>query len=171
VIIKRIRPGDEIFSFKSNEYIPLEMEIGNSDLDAICLRYCSDYSLLELGVSSRDVKLISIKLVMIPSVSEGDGPAIPSNFDDDGIPIFDLSCWNGKKYFDIDGEVKVLLNKTSIILIINESWEITNSSLNHNVRFGISNGSLCWISFENVNEGKILEMRKMIDSNKPGVYL
>jgi hypothetical protein len=170
MIIKRISPEDEIFSFKSNEYIPLEMEIGNSDLGAIYLRYFSDYSLLELGVSPRDGKLISIKLVMIPSVSEGDGPAIPSNFDD-GIPIFDLSCWNGKKYFDIDGEVKVILNKTSIILIINDSWEITNSSFNHNVRFGISNRSLCWISFENFDEGKILEMRKMIDSNKPGVYL
>jgi hypothetical protein len=91
MIIKRISPEDEIFSFKSNEYIPLEMEIGNSDLGAIYLRYFSDYSLLELGVSPRDGKLISIKLVMIPSVSEGDGPAIPSNFDD-GIPIFDLSC-------------------------------------------------------------------------------
>lgn len=165
--ITKILPAKQLSSLKTDEYVPLDVLVGDDELTAIYFRYVSDYSLLELGVSPSDGTLSSIKLVQVPTVSVGDSP-IPPSLVEEGLPVFDVSLWRGNRFLDIDRSVEIFLNPTSVFLLVDPTRKVNKSSQGQGISFGMSDGYLCWIRLDNLSDEQIQAIRKTIEQSTSG---
>lgn len=168
--ITKILPTKKSSSLRTDEYVPLDVQVGDGELTEIYLRYVSDYSLLELGVSRSDGTLTSIKLVQVPAVSVGELPK-PPYLVEDGLPVFDVSLWNGERFLDIDRSVEIFLNPTSIFLLVDGTRKVNTSSQCQGISFGMSDGYPCWLRLDNLSEEQIEAIRKTIEQNSSGEYM
>jgi hypothetical protein len=168
--ITKILPSKKLPSLKTDEYVPLDVKIGDSELTAIYLRYVSDYSVLELGVSPSDGMLSSIKLVQVPTVSASEFP-LASSLVEDGLPEFDVSLWDGKRFLDIDRSVEIFLNPTSVFLLVDPTRKVNKSSQSQGISFGMSNGYLCWLRLDNLSDEQIQAIRNTIEQSSSGGFM
>lgn len=168
--ITRILPANKLSSLKTDEYVPFDVQVGDDELTAIYFRYVSDYSLLELGVSPNDGTLTSIKLVQVPAVSVGEFPTPPSHVED-GLPVFDVSLWGGKRFLDIDQSVEIFLNPTSVFLLVDGTRKVNKTSQSQGISFGMSDGYPCWLRLDNLSDEQIAAIRNTIEQSSSGEYM
>ena len=168
--ITKILPAKKLSSLKTDEYVPLEVKVRDGELTVIYFRYVSDYSLLEFGVSPSDGTLTSIKLVQVPAVSVGESP-IPPSLVEDGLPVFDVSLWGGKKFLDIERSVEILLDSNSVFLLVDGTRKVNKSSQSQGISFGISDGYPCWLRLDNIRTEQVEIIRKTIEQNSSGEYM
>ena len=168
--ITKILPAKKLSSLKNDEYVPLDVQVGDSELPAIYFRYVSDYSLLELGVSPSDGTLISIRLVQVPNVSAGEF-SIPPSLVEDGLPVFNVSLWDGKRFLDIDRLVEIFLNPTSVFLLVDPTRKVNKSSQSQGISFGMSDGYPCWLRLDNLSAQQIQVIRKTIEQSSSGGFM
>lgn len=152
--IKNIVSGVGHFLLKTDDYVPIDIELREYEVNLFYFRYISDYSLLELGVSPNDGVLTSIKLVMVPRISTGEWPVIPTARDN-GLPVFDIGIFKMKTLFDINKPIKLFLEGNSCLISINAENAADNVSQTEGVIFGMAGGCLCWIVLPNVPDDKV----------------
>lgn len=168
--VTKILPMKKLYSLKTDEYVPLDVQVGDGELSAIYFRYVSDYSLLEFGVSPCDGTLTSIKLVQVPAVSTGELPILPSPVED-GLPVFDVSLWRGKRFFDVNRSVQIFLNPTSVFLLVDPTREVNKSSQSQDICFGMSDGYPCWLRLGNLSGEQVKAIRKTIEQGFSGEFM
>lgn len=154
----------------ADEYAPLTAQVGNSEHKEIYLRYVSDYSLLELGVSSHDGALTSLKLVQADGLSPMNMPSFPSTVDD-GLPLFDISCWKGKRLLDIERPVALALSDSSAFLVLDRSRKADKLARYKNLSLGMSEGYPCWILIEGLEKKQILGIKGSVENSSRGSFL
>lgn len=152
--IKNIVSGEGHFLLKTDDYVPIDIELREYEVNSFYFRYISDYSLLELGVSPKDGVLISIKLVMVPRISTGEWPVIPATCDH-GLPVFDIEIFKMKAPFDVGKPIELFLEGNSCLISIDAESVADNVSQAEGVIFGMAGGCLCWIVLPNVPDDKV----------------
>jgi hypothetical protein len=168
--ITKISPTRKLSLLKTSEYLPLDVQVGDSEPTALYFRCVSDYSLLEVGVFPRDGTLTSIKLVQVPAISTGEFP-IPSSPVEDGLPVFDVSLWGGKRFLDIDRSVEIFLNSNSVFLLVDPKRKVNKSSQSQGISFGMSDGYPCWLRVDNLSDEQIKIIRKTIEQSSSGGFM
>lgn len=168
--IIKILPAKKLPSLKTDEYVPLDLQVGDCETTAIYFRYVSEYSLLEFGVCPSDGTINSIKLVQVPAVSIGELPTSPSLVED-GLPIFDVALWGGKKFLDIDRSVEIFLNPTSVFLLIDGTRRVSKVSKYQNISFGMSDGDPCWLRLDDISAEQVKRIRRTIAQGSSGEYM
>jgi hypothetical protein len=168
--VESISPQIKPLTIETDEYIPLSVQIGNSGLQEIYMRYVSEYSLLELGISSCSGLLTSFKLVQVPSFSSGNESVISSG-SEQGLPLFNISLWGGNRMLDVSRAVELLVTNSSIVLILDNAPKAEMVSQNENLSFAISNGYPCWISLDHLTNEQLTSIKESVNQNAPGNYL
>lgn len=152
-----------------DDYVPLLVRIGDKPSE-LYLRYRSDYSLVELGLSAGDGALASIKIVQLPGLSSGEMPAY-SDAGGSGLPAFDTSFWNGKRFLDLNLPVKLILFQGSALLVLDGVRQADRIFRNQFLSFAVSAGYPCWVLLEDLTDEQISMIKASVESNSPGGFL
>ena len=168
--LKETLSRERDFVIIDDEYVPLTVRIGDRERGEIYLRYVSNDSLLELGISSIDGTLTSIKLVQTNGYSVGE-QLLDSPLLVDGLPQFDTSLWNGKKLLDIENSIDLSLTDDSVLLILDSSRKAKNVLRNRALTFAVADGYPCWVRIERVTDKQMASIRLASNKDAQGGYL
>ncbi len=168
--VKKISYRERALMLDDDEYVPLVIRIGDPEGREIYLRYISDNSLLELGISSIDGTLTSIKIVQANGYSVGREPLCSPHMDD-GLPQFDTLLWKGKELLDIERPIDLILVDDSVLLVIDKNRKAENVFRNQTLQFAVADGYPCWVRLDRVNEKQMLSIRSAIEQGERGGYL
>lgn len=168
--IKNVLGQEKPIDFILNRHEPLTVQIGKPEPIVSWLRYVSDYSLLELGVSAVDDSLNIIKLIQVANLTQ---MKIPDHFPviEAGLPQFDIHLWMGKKLLDLDVPIKLSLDRDAIFLMINEAKTPDRMIRNKNLSFATSEGYPCWILLSGITAEQISLIKRAVEHDAPGGYL
>jgi hypothetical protein len=153
---------EESTQILQDDYIPLTVEIGDQSRPLNYLRYISDYSLLELGISAENGVLCLIKLVQVNGVSidKKINFALPVVA---GLPKFDQSKWKKTKIIDINHQIRLFVDRNAILITLDDSKTPEKIIKNKNLSFATSAGTLCWMTVSQLTDEQVLHVQRMAE--------
>jgi hypothetical protein len=153
-----------------DEYAPLTIVFKGGEQNEIYLRFVSDYSLLELGLSTRDGVLTSLKLVQVNGLSGMEIPSLPTIVEE-GLPLFDVAQWKGNRLVDINCPVELVLSGSSALIVIDKSRKADKLLRYENFGLAVSEGYPCWVLLKGLAIEQIEGIKRSVQQSAGGGFL
>ncbi|QQQ01644.1 hypothetical protein [Lysobacter enzymogenes] len=153
--------ADASVEIMDEEFIPLILSFGDRGEGDVFLRFVSDVSLLELGVSADDQALSSIRLVHVPKLSDLQIPAVPVDCEV-GLPMFDLHAWGGRKRLDVTAVASLAISSSSAFIAIGPVRTTDKVVRCGNLYFATADGQLAWIHITDLSVEQLSEIKSEV---------
>ncbi|MGG0755072.1 hypothetical protein [Brevibacillus laterosporus] len=86
-------------------------------------------SFIEIGINSESGELLSITLILLPSVSYESPTFLDSqkDIDQSGIPVFDMSAWENIKYIDDPIDFQSFFINGRLIIVLDDKKTVAST--------------------------------------------
>jgi hypothetical protein len=165
MIAYSIRSSNVISSFDtfSDEYVPLRVKFCGGRSPARWLRFKSDYSLLEIGLS--DENLISeIVLIQVEDLVGEELFSMPNVSGKFGLPFVDF-CPDDCNFVDVRSSVKANVVDGGLFVMVSDRVA-SDLIVNGSIKFAVAaDGSLCWIGVSALGKKQVDVIRRAVEGN------